>query len=313
MRPNVNFRAIGSAGVNEGAREKEADIISVRRARERANILSCQKLLGKRDPLRTNSSKPDVVEHKPTIDNSYKPKPNVRLTYLPVTGPRSKSGHDKSNAVVTLSSLKHMSISNKSSALPIDKRTKTAQTVRKTRNKTMSHTNNYGKVSNPARPVGQEQGSNHLEGAQGERSTESNTPQRHGSYTLITPNSTKRNKVLTQASKEASDYASYKESRRVNYVKTEPQTVGGTKSEEEIRKQRERDAQNKKYEMIMKRRKWEAEKKEREEAEYREKKERAREQARRNEQRKKERQGNWTEDHRRTNEAFLRRLEQQNK
>ncbi|PIK44309.1 hypothetical protein BSL78_18847 [Apostichopus japonicus] len=177
----------------------------------------------------------------------------------------------------------------------------------------------YGRVSNPARPVGVSQGSPEQlpppsESEQGGSSNSANnTPQSHGSYTLIPPNQKKRNQVLSQAERESKAYQSYKDSKKVNYVQTTPQSVGGSKSEEEIQRQRQREFNENRYRMQNKRREYERQKKEREEAEYREKKEKAREQTRLNQQKKQERQGTWNQDHRRTNEAFLRRVEQQSK
>ncbi|XP_072032942.1 uncharacterized protein [Amphiura filiformis] len=135
-----------------------------------------------------------------------------------------------------------------------------------------------------------------------------------GGYTLIHPNQSKRTKLQNQAAKEEASYKKYKEQHRVNHVSITPAAVGGGRtSQYEARTRMQREQESRKYENIRKREQWAREKKDREDREYAEKKEKARNQAEKNARNAKaeeERRKRMNDrDHKRANEAFLRRFE----
>ncbi|XP_038049936.1 putative uncharacterized protein DDB_G0271982 [Patiria miniata] len=117
------------------------------------------------------------------------------------------------------------------------------------------------------------------------------TYQSQGGYTRVMPDQKKRDKLQNQRTSELERFEAYKEKRKLGHVSMTPSRVGGAKvSEEEARKQQQRELQDKKYEMISKRGLWAKEKREREEQEYAEKKARARQQTEKNKQREQQRQ-----------------------
>nr|XP_054771285.1 mediator of RNA polymerase II transcription subunit 12-like [Lytechinus pictus] len=130
------------------------------------------------------------------------------------------------------------------------------------------------------------------------------------SYHVIPPNSTKRQQMLTKSSQELKALEDYRAAKKPTYVSGEAQSTGGRKSLEEARLAMERQHRNKKYEKILKKKQRDEEKREREAKENEEKKARARKTAEENERRRKEREENVLKnDHSRTNETFLRKLE----
>ncbi|XP_035694219.1 epithelial-stromal interaction protein 1-like [Branchiostoma floridae] len=136
-------------------------------------------------------------------------------------------------------------------------------------------------------------------------------------YTLVVPNEKKRQSVLKQGQKELEAYQKHKESRRpanFSYVGT----VGGPNiPEDEVRRQQAQEDRRQKMNMRDKREQYRQTQKQQEDKQIQMKKDYYRGQAQKKEVRQKketkEREKKWAEDHRQKNQAFLDRLEAQQK
>ncbi|XP_066267237.1 epithelial-stromal interaction protein 1-like [Branchiostoma lanceolatum] len=134
-------------------------------------------------------------------------------------------------------------------------------------------------------------------------------------YTLVVPNEKKRQSVLKQGQKELEAYQKHKESRRpanFSYVGT----VGGPNiPEDEVRRQQEQENRRQRMNMKDKREQYRQTQKQQEDKQIQMKKDYYRGQAQKKEVRQKkenkEREKRLAEDHRQKNQAFLDRLEAQ--
>lgn len=134
-----------------------------------------------------------------------------------------------------------------------------------------------------------------------------------GAFTMITPNERRRQEISEQARREEENYQRHKENNRLGYVNYVGTAGGGQKTQTEARNEQARTHQSSKYESIQKRQAAREAPKKREEEEISKKKMEQRRKSEQNKQLESERQRKLQEDHRSKNEAFLRRIENEQK
>ncbi|XP_078693905.1 uncharacterized protein LOC144923348 [Branchiostoma floridae x Branchiostoma belcheri] len=179
----------------------------------------------------------------------------------------------------------------------------------------------HGQGARPRDRTAASGGTGHQQGATGQQ-TEGNGNaipderfKRGDGYTLVVPNEKKRQSVLKQGQKELEAYQKHKESRRpanFSYVGT----VGGPNvPEDEVRRQQAQEDRRKRMNTRDKREQYRQTQKQQEDKQLQMKKDYYRGQAQKKEVKQKkenkEREKKWAEDHRQKNQAFLDRLEAQ--
>ncbi|XP_074657923.1 uncharacterized protein LOC141910925 [Tubulanus polymorphus] len=131
-----------------------------------------------------------------------------------------------------------------------------------------------------------------------------------GGYSMMAPDEKKRSQIERQAQKEADNYERYKDNNRVQHVNYVGTVGGGELTEVEAR-QKTLQSQLNRRQIAEKSRQYRAETRRREEQENEMRKADGRRKADDNKIREQQRQDSLKNDHERKNEAFLRRLEQQ--
>lgn len=134
-----------------------------------------------------------------------------------------------------------------------------------------------------------------------------------GAFTMITPNERKRQEISQQARREEEEYQRHRENNRLGYVNYVGTVGGGQRTQNQARTEQARTLQSSKYEMIQKKQAARDLPKKREEEEIMKKKAEQRRKAEQNKLTEAERQRKLQEDHRSKNEAFLKRIESEQK
>ncbi|XP_061177382.1 epithelial-stromal interaction protein 1-like [Saccostrea echinata] len=134
-----------------------------------------------------------------------------------------------------------------------------------------------------------------------------------GAFTMITPNERKRQQVAEQARREEEAYQRHKENNRLGHVSYVGTVGGAQKTENEARHQQAQTHKSSKFDSIQKRQAARDAVKRRDEEEISKMKAEQRRKAQQNTRSEAERQQRLQEDHRTKNEAFLKRIEAEQK
>ncbi|XP_062620174.1 epithelial-stromal interaction protein 1-like isoform X2 [Saccostrea cucullata] len=134
-----------------------------------------------------------------------------------------------------------------------------------------------------------------------------------GAYTMITPNEKRRQQIAEQARREEEAYQRHKENNRLGHVSYVGTVGGAQKTENEARNQQAQIHKSSKFDSIQKRQAARDAVKRREDEEVSKKKAEQRRKAQQNTRSDEQRQQKLQEDHRAKNEAFLRRIEAEQK
>ncbi|KAK3099001.1 hypothetical protein FSP39_025169 [Pinctada imbricata] len=134
-----------------------------------------------------------------------------------------------------------------------------------------------------------------------------------GAYTMITPNEERRRQINQQAQQEAERYQRHKEQRKLGHVNYKGTVGGGEISQAEARRNAATQLRNTKMDSLQKRQQYRSDLRQKEEDDALKKKAEQRRKSEANLSLEKNRQEKLESDHRKKNEAFLKRIEAENR